>query len=104
MWHALKELLLTTHIFEPTIIMGDFNSHLPDSYTYDIPVSPCYSLPCKPLRANPLGPTVARSQTLPPMFGPDICFDIGAGILAALAWLACSLGCSMVGALFSMCC
>ena len=29
--------------------------------------------------------------------------EVGAGILALLAWLACCLGCDMVGALLGMC-
>ena len=59
MWHALPNLLSTKHDSAPNFIMGDFNAHLMDSYTYKVQVFPCHSLPCKPLRGNPSGLTGA---------------------------------------------
>ena len=70
MWLVLSDLLSTTNASAPTITMGDFNAHLPDSYITDVPVSPYHSLFCKPPRGSPTGPTGARGHALACFFDP----------------------------------
>ena len=72
MWLALGDLRSTINASEPTIIMGDFNAHLLDSYITDVSVCPCRSLPHKPPRGSPTGPTGARGHALARFFDPGI--------------------------------
>ena len=70
MWLALGDLPSTANASVPTIIIGNFNAHLPDSYITDVPVCPCHSLPRKPPRGSPTGPTGARGHALARFFDP----------------------------------